>query len=179
MTNIIFVGLMGAGKTTVGRALAKNLKKTFYDTDLEIEKRTGVKISTIFEMEGESGFRKRETAILDELSSLAEVVLATGGGAVLDEKNRHLMKTRGIVVYLRADIHDLYLRTRHDRNRPLLQTADPQAKLRDLFVIRDPLYREVADIVVDTGSQPVTNIVGKIQALIAKKISEKVTTDSL
>jgi len=179
VTNIIFVGLMGAGKTTVGRALAKNLKKTFYDTDLEIEKRTGVKIPTIFEMEGEAGFRKRESAVLDELTGLSNVVLATGGGAVLDEKNRSLMKTRGIVVYLRADIHDLYLRTRHDRNRPLLQTADPQSKLRELFAIRDPLYREVADIVVDTGSQPVANIVGKIQTLIAKKISEKATTDSL
>lgn len=170
---------MGAGKTTVGRALAKNLKKTFYDTDLEIEKRTGVKIPTIFEMEGEAGFRKRESVVLDELTGLSNVVLATGGGAVLDEKNRSLMKTRGIVVYLRADIHDLYLRTRHDRNRPLLQTADPQSKLRELFAIRDPLYREVADIVVDTGSQPVANIVGKIQTLIAKKISEKATTDSL
>ena len=160
---------MGAGKTTVGRMLAKSFKKTFYDTDLEIEKRTGVKIPTIFEMEGEAGFRKRESAMLDELSALSNVVLATGGGAVLDPANRELLRQRGIVIYLRADIHDLYLRTRHDRNRPLLQTADPQAKLKQLFEQRDPLYREVADFIVDTGSQPVTNIVSKIHTLIDKQ----------
>ena len=175
VNNIIFVGLMGAGKTTVGRSLAKNLKKTFLDSDFEIEKRTGVKIPTIFEMEGEAGFRKRETAVLQDLCSLQNVVLATGGGAVLDSNNRNIMKSCGIVVYLRADIHDLYLRTRHDKNRPLLQTSDPQAKLQELFAVRDPLYREVADIVVDTGNQPVAQIVAKIQALINKKISEKVT----
>lgn len=179
VTNIIFVGLMGAGKTTVGRTLAKNLKKSFFDTDIEIEKRTGVKIPIIFEMEGEAGFRKRETAMLDELSRLDNVVLATGGGAVLEAQNRELIKTRGIVVYLRADIHDLYQRTRNDRNRPLLQTADPQGKLRELYKVRDPLYREVADIVVDTGNQPVTNIVGKIQNLINKKIEQKVSKSSL
>jgi shikimate kinase len=179
VTNIIFVGLMGAGKTTVGRTLAKNLKKTFLDTDLEIEKRTGVKIPVIFEMEGEQGFRKRESTVLDELSQRDNVVLATGGGAVLDEHNRALMKQRGLVVYLRADIHDLYMRTRNDKNRPLLQTADPQQKLRQLFEIRDPLYQQVADIVVDTGNQPVANIVNKIQKLIAKLLSQKETDTSL
>lgn len=167
MANIIFVGLMGAGKTTVGRLLAKALKKTFYDSDHEIEKRTGVKIPTIFEMEGEAGFRKRESAMLDELSNRDNIILATGGGAVLDENNRKLMKARGIVVYLRADIHDLYQRTRNDRNRPLLQTADPHAKLSELFDVRDPLYQAVADIIVDTGNQPVANIVSKIQKQIA------------
>jgi len=169
VTNIFFVGLMGAGKTTVGRMLAKSLKKTFYDTDLEIEKRTGVKIPTIFEMEGEQGFRKRESAMLDELSALSNVVLATGGGAVLNSANRHLLKQRGVVIYLRADIQDLYQRTRHDRNRPLLQTADPQAKLKQLYEQRDPLYKEIADFTVDTGNQPVSNIVSKIQSLIDKK----------
>ena len=110
---------MGAGKTTVGRFLAKNLELDFYDTDQEIEKRTGVRVPIIFEMEGEAGFRKREVGMIDELTQLDNVVLATGGGAVLAAENRAHLASRGTVIYLRASVHDLYLRTRFDRNRPL------------------------------------------------------------
>lgn len=166
MRNIFFVGLMGAGKTTVGKHLAKSLEMDFYDTDQEIEKRTGVRIPTIFEMEGEAGFRKREVLMIDELTQMPNIVLATGGGAVLNAENRQHLATRGTVIYLRASVQDLYLRTRFDRNRPLLQNTNAQAKLEQLFSERDPLYREVAHHIVDTGNQPVANIVQKIEELI-------------
>lgn len=159
---------MGAGKTTVGRLLAKNLGAVFYDTDQEIEKRTGVRVPIIFEMEGEGGFRKREIGMIDELSQMQNIVLATGGGAVIAPENREHLKSRGIVIYLRASVHDLYLRTRFDRNRPLLQNTNAQAKLEELFAARDPLYREVATYIVDTGNQPVMNIVQKIEELIGQ-----------
>ena len=157
---------MGAGKTTVGKHLAKSLEMDFYDTDQEIEKRTGVRIPTIFEMEGEAGFRKREILMIDELTQMPNIVLATGGGAVLNAENRQHLATRGTVIYLRASVQDLYLRTRFDRNRPLLQNTNVQAKLEQLFSERDPLYREVAHHIVDTGNQPVANIVQKIEELI-------------
>ena len=157
---------MGAGKTTVGKHLAKSLEMDFYDTDQEIEKRTGVRIPTIFEMEGEAGFRKREVLMIDELTQMPNSVLATGGGAVLNAENRQHLATRGTVIYLRASVQDLYLRTRFDRNRPLLQNTNAQAKLEQLFSERDPLYREVAHHIVDTGNQPVANIVQKIEELI-------------
>jgi len=157
---------MGAGKTTVGKHLAKSLEMDFYDTDQEIEKRTGVRIPTIFEMEGEAGFRKREVLMIDELTQMPNIVLATGGGAVLNAENRQHLATRGTVIYLRASVQDLYLRTRFDRNRPLLQNTNAQAKLEQLFSERDPLYREVAHHIVDTGNQPVANIVQKIEELI-------------
>ena len=159
---------MGAGKTTVGRLLAKNLGAVFYDTDQEIEKRTGVRVPVIFEMEGEGGFRKREIGMIDELSQMQNIVLATGGGAVIAPENREHLKSRGIVIYLRASVQDLYIRTRFDRNRPLLQTTNAQAKLQELFAARDPLYREVATYIVDTGNQPVMNIVQKIEELIGQ-----------
>jgi shikimate kinase len=168
VANIFFVGLMGAGKTTVGRLLAKNLGAVFYDTDQEIEKRTGVRVPVIFEMEGEGGFRKREIGMIDELTQMQNIVLATGGGAVIAQENREHLKSRGIVIYLRASVHDLYLRTRFDRNRPLLQNTNAQAKLEELFAARDPLYREVATYIVDTGNQPVMNIVQKIEELIGQ-----------
>ena len=164
--NIFFVGLMGAGKTTVGRLLAKHLDKTFYDTDHEIERRTGVNIPLIFEVEGEAGFRKREVAVIEELSQMQNIVLATGGGAVLLEENRETLKKNGTVIYLRANVHELWQRTRNDKNRPLLQNADPRAKLEQLFTERDPLYREVASIVLDTGGQPVNAIVHHIEQLL-------------
>jgi len=151
--NIFLVGLMGAGKTTAGRQLAAELGKTFHDTDHEIERRTGVKIALIFEIEGEPGFRAREKQVVDQLSQLANVVLATGGGAVLDAGNREHLAARGVVVYLHAHPKDLWYRTRHDKSRPLLQNADPLAKLQTLYLQRDPLYREIADIVIDTGRQ--------------------------
>lgn len=165
--NIFFVGLMGAGKTTVGRLLARHLNKTFYDTDHEIERRTGVNIPLIFELEGEAGFRKREAAMLQELSKMQDVVLATGGGAVLLPENREALKSNGVVIYLRANVHDLWLRTRNDRNRPLLQTQNPKARLQKLFAERDALYQEVASITVDTGGQAVGTIVHQIEQKLA------------
>lgn len=162
--SIFLVGLMGAGKTSVGRILARRLHKPFYDMDHEIEHATGVKIPVIFEIEGESGFRARESKVLAELVQKGEIVLATGGGAVLAEQNRRLLADHGTVVYLRATPRDLWLRTRHDKNRPLLQTADPLAKLEELFEQRDPLYREVADLVVDTGSQSVGLLAHRLES---------------
>ena len=144
---------MGAGKTTVGRHLAAALAKTFHDTDQEIERRTGVKISLIFEIEGEAGFRAREAQVVDQFTQLSNVVVATGGGAVLDADNRMHLAHRGVVVYLHGQPRDLWHRTRHDKSRPLLQGADPLEKLHSLYRQRDPLYREIADIVVDTGRQ--------------------------
>jgi shikimate kinase len=156
--NLYLVGLMGAGKTTVGRLLAKHYGCVFYDSDHEIEARTGVRIPLIFEIEGEAGFRKREEAAIIELTALQGIVLATGGGAVLSPLNRENLRKNGVVIYLRGTPDHLYERTRHDRNRPLLQTGNPLAKLRELYTQRDPLYREVADIVVDTGRQSVAGM---------------------
>jgi shikimate kinase len=160
--NIFLVGMMGAGKTSVGRVLAKRLNKAFYDSDQVIEQRTGVKIALIFEIEGEAGFRHRESVVLDEMTALEEVVLATGGGAVLAQENRNKLRSRGTVVYLRASVKDLINRTRHDKNRPLLQTADPRARLNELYEMRDPLYREVAHVTIDTGSQSLTTLVHRL-----------------
>jgi shikimate kinase len=147
--NIYLIGLMGAGKTTVGRQLAKNLGRRFVDSDHEIEARTGVRVPTIFEIEGEAGFRARETQVLGELAQEHGLVLATGGGAVLSPANRQCLSATGHVIYLYASPEVLYARTRHDRNRPLLRVADPLAKLKELFLERDPLYRQVADLVVE------------------------------
>ncbi len=151
--NLILVGMMGSGKTTIGRALARHLGKTFVDSDEEIQKRTGVTIPHIFDIEGEAGFRQRESAVICDLAGRDNMVLATGGGAVLTERNRAALQQNGIVIYLKAGVHDLWQRTRHDRNRPLLQTADPHAKLAELFQQRDPLYLQVADIVIQSGRQ--------------------------
>jgi shikimate kinase len=168
-TNIFLVGLMGAGKTSVGKLLARRLGKTFIDADHEIERATGVRIPLIFEIEGESGFRGRETRLLAELATRSEIVLATGGGAVLLEQNRRLLSECGTVVYLRATPQDLWHRTRHDRNRPLLHTANPLAKLNELFAERDPLYREVAHLVVDTGNQSLSSLAHRLE----QKLSER------
>ncbi len=143
---------MGAGKTTVGRQIAKRLGKRFVDSDHEIEARTGVRIPVIFEIEGEAGFRKREAQVLNELTQEKELVLATGGGVVLDPKNRQVLSGTGLVVYLCVQPRELWERTRHDTNRPLLQVDDPLARLQELYAQRDPLYREVADIVLEGGS---------------------------
>ena len=151
--NLILVGMMGAGKTTVGRLLARRLKRSYYDSDEEVEKRCGVRIPVIFDIEGEAGFRAREAQVIAELCALEGIVLATGGGAVLAEENRRLLAARGTVVYLHARPAHLWQRVRHDRNRPLLATADPEKKLEELYAVRDPLYREVAGIVMDTGQQ--------------------------
>lgn len=166
--NIFLVGLMGAGKTTVGKLLAKHLDKTFYDSDHEIERRTGVNIPLIFDIEGEAGFRSREQVMIEELTRKQDIVLATGGGAVLSPQNRAALSEHGTVVYLRATAEDLWLRTRHDRGRPLLQTADPQARLAQLFEQRDPLYREIADITVDTSRQSVSSLVHQLEQKLAR-----------
>jgi shikimate kinase len=167
--NIFLVGMMGAGKTTVGRLLAARLGRAFIDSDIELEARCGVKVPLIFEIEGEEGFRNREVGILEELTARSGVVLATGGGAVLRAENRQRLASRGVVVYLRAQPHDLYMRTRHDKNRPLLATADPQRRLEDLFKQRDPLYVEVADLVVDTGRQGVQILVKQLLSTLAER----------
>jgi shikimate kinase len=166
--SIFLVGMMGAGKTSVGRALSRRLGRPFYDSDQVIEERTGVKIPVIFEIEGEAGFRARECAVIEELTSLPDIVLATGGGAVLNERNRMHLRARGTVVYLRASVRDLLNRTRHDRNRPLLQTADPKARLTELFEARDPLYRETAHVTIDTGSQSLTSLVARLHQMLAE-----------
>lgn len=151
--NLMLVGMMGSGKTTIGRALAMHLGKVFVDSDEEIQQRTGVTITHIFDIEGEAGFRQREAAAIRDLVGRDNLVLATGGGAVLAEQNRTMLKQNGIVIYLKASVHDLWQRTRHDRSRPLLQAVDPRAKLTELHHQRDPLYQEVADIVIQTGRQ--------------------------
>ncbi len=157
---------MGAGKTSVGRMLAKRIHREFYDADAEIEKTTGVKIPVIFDIEGEAGFRAREEKMIEKLTAMRGIVLATGGGAVLSAANRARLKQNGRVIYLRAAPEDLWRRTRRDRNRPLLQTANPLARLRDLHAQRDPFYTEVADLVVDTGAQSVGTLTSQIQALL-------------
>jgi len=166
--NLIFVGMMGSGKTTMGRTLAKHLGKVFVDSDEEIQKRTGVNIPHIFDVEGEPGFRLRESAAIAELVKHDNMVLSTGGGAVLAEQNRMLLQQCGIVIYLRTSVHDLWHRTRHDRNRPLLQTGDPYGKLMELYQQRDPLYQQVADIVIQSGKQSAHSLmlylVGEIEA---------------
>ena len=153
--NLLLVGMMGSGKTTMGRLLAKHLGKVFVDSDEEIIKRTGVTIPHIFDVEGESGFRLRETAALRNLVKRDNMVLATGGGAVLDEQNRTMLQQNGIVIYLKASVHDLWHRTRHDRNRPLLQTSNPHARLTEIFQQRDPLYQQVSDLIAQSGKQSV------------------------
>ena len=156
--------MMGAGKTSVGRVLAKRLGKTFYDSDHVIEERTGVRIPVIFDIEGEEGFRAREQAVIRELTDLKNIVLATGGGAVLDADNRRILRERGTVIYLRAAVRELINRTRHDKNRPLLQTSDPQARLAAIFEQRDPLYKEVAHLVIETGTPSMHSLVNRLEA---------------
>lgn len=161
--NIILVGLMGAGKTTIGRLLARHFERTFVDSDHEIEARTGVRIPVIFDLEGETGFRARESAMLAELARRDQIVLATGGGAVLDPANRALLRESGVVVYLRAQADDLWHRTQRDANRPLLRGADPHARLQELYAIRDPFYQETAHLIVDTGRQSPHMLAGKLE----------------
>lgn len=165
--NIFLVGLMGAGKTTIGRLLARRLNMTFIDSDHEIEARTGASIPWIFEIEGEPSFRRREADVIRDLTAQNGIVLATGGGAVLNPDSRKLLAERGTVVYLRASVNSILQRTAHDRNRPLLQTADPRRKLEDLTGQREPLYREIADLVIDTGRPNVQSMVQTILDQIA------------
>ena len=157
--NIIFVGPMGAGKTTIGKQLARELGRPFFDSDQVIEQCTGADIPLIFELEGESGFRKREKSALKDLLRRKDIILATGGGAVLDPANRELLKSRGFVIYLSVPLEQLLRRTAKDRNRPLLQNTDPRKKMQELMEIRDPLYREVAHEIIDTKGKEVSTIV--------------------
>lgn len=143
--------MMGAGKTTIGRQLAKRLGRRFVDCDHEIEARTGVKIPVIFEIEGEAGFRKRETQVIAELASEPGLVVATGGGAVLAEENRACLSEHGLVIYLAVPPFHLWERTRHDTNRPLLQVENPRKRIEELHALRDPLYREVAHLIIEGG----------------------------
>ncbi|WP_232465003.1 shikimate kinase [Bordetella genomosp. 8] len=154
--------MMGAGKTTIGRSLARVLGRDFVDLDHELESRCGVRVPVIFEIEGEAGFRKREAAALANCAARRGIVLATGGGAILAAENRAVLREQGIVVYLRASVDELYRRTCRDKNRPLLATADPRGTLRDLLARREPLYREVAHLVIETGCVPVSTLVKQL-----------------
>lgn len=169
--NLFLVGPMGAGKSTIGRKLAQALDMQFCDCDREIEQRTGAAIPLIFELEGEAGFRRREKDMLNRLAHKKAVVVATGGGAVLDPENRALLKEHGQVVYLRASVDQQLARTARDQNRPLLQTPDPRARLESLLRERDPLYREVADIVVDTNGRSVHGVVNELLARLGRRRS--------
>ena len=164
--NLFLIGPMGAGKTTVGRQLADYFRKEFLDTDLEIQRRTGVDIPTIFEFEGEMGFRLREQEVIDELSARDGIVLATGGGAVINEQNRKVLSSRGVVIYLHCTVEQQYERTFRDKNRPLLQTDDPLSKLKSLMAERDPLYRQTSDILVSTEGRNTQTIVQDIRKQI-------------
>src|SRR3569832_2584478 len=162
LLNIFLVGLMGSGKTTIGRALAKKLNKRFVDSDHEIEARTGASIPLIIEIEGEKGIRQREAEIIRELTARNDIVLATGGGAILNAENRAFLKERGAEIYLQASVNSILQRTSHDKNRPLLQTADPRKRIEELARQREPYYREVADIIVETGRPNVQWLVNVI-----------------
>ena len=166
--NIFLVGMMGAGKTTLGRALAQRLDMEFVDTDRVLVERTGVPVATIFEFEGEEGFRRREGAVLAEIAEREGLVIATGGGAVLSDENRRVMRANGTVVYLRARLESLWERTRHDTSRPLLATPDPRATLAALLAAREPLYHETAHVIVDTGAQSASTLVGRVLAALRK-----------
>jgi shikimate kinase len=166
--SIFLVGMMGAGKSTVGVRLARRLDREFVDIDRELEARLGVDIPTVFDLEGEEGFRRREAQLVAELSARPGLVVATGGGVVLLPANRAALASRGLVVYLRAEPADLWQRLRRDRHRPLLRTEDPRQRVRDLVAQRDPLYMEVADHVVATGRQPVEHAVESIIAWLSR-----------
>jgi len=174
---LFLVGMMGAGKTTVGKRLARRLGWPFVDADRELEARLGVPVQTIFELEGEPGFRRREAALIDELTQRTDVVFATGGGAVLDAGNREALRSRGRVVYLRASVGDLWHRLRRDKVRPLLRTADPRARIEELVTLRDPLYREVAHLTIETGRQPVEQVVDAILARLGQSAPAAPPTD--
>jgi shikimate kinase len=171
--NIFLVGPMGAGKSTIGKRLAHLLGAEFVDSDREIERHTGANIPLIFELEGESGFRQRESQILDELTQRSNIVLATGGGSVLLPQNQEMLKNRGKVVYLHTTVAQQLQRTRRDQNRPLLQTSNPEQKLQELFDIRDPIYRQLASFIIDTDGRSIyavsQEIVKRLQLNTSKK----------
>ncbi|MGB5210252.1 MAG: shikimate kinase AroK [Gammaproteobacteria bacterium] len=168
--SVFLIGPMGAGKSAVGRQLARMLRRPFYDSDDEIEHRTGVDISFIFEKEGEAGFRQRERNVIADLCGLSEMVLATGGGVVLDEDNRSNLMANGTVVYLHASVDHQLARTRLGRGRrPLLETADPRQRLQDLMTVREPLYRAMADCVVNTDGRKVGSVAEEIRLWLERE----------
>ncbi len=160
--NIYLVGLMGAGKTTIGRQLARALSVPFYDSDKAIEERTGVDIPTIFEFEGEEGFRDREQKMIEQLTQMQGIVLATGGGAILRDENRKLLKENGFIVYLQCSVERILERTRRDTQRPLLKTDNPRDRIESLFEQREPLYLSCADFKIDTGVLQSKDVVSRI-----------------
>lgn len=164
MRNIILIGPMGAGKTTVGRQIAKRTRMEFLDSDHMIEDRCGVSISTIFDIEGEEGFRKRESKMLNELCQRTGIVLATGGGAIASEENRILLRKSGFVVYLKTSIDTQLARTQKNQNRPLLENVDPEQKLTELMEERGELYEQEADLIVTSGERVVSKVVDEIMA---------------
>jgi len=170
---------MGAGKTTVGRALAKKLNKRFIDSDHEIEARTGASIPWIFEIEGEDSFRQREADVIRDLTAQEGIVLATGGGAILLAQNREYLKTRGTVIYLHASVNSILQRTSRDRNRPLLQTDDPRRRLEELACAREPYYREIADLVIETGRPNVNSLVQAILVRLSYDASADLANDGI
>ncbi|MBI3546270.1 MAG: shikimate kinase AroK [Gammaproteobacteria bacterium] len=175
--NIFLIGPMGAGKSTIGRHLAEMLHKEFQDSDHEIEARTGASIPLIFEIEGESGFRERESSVIDELTHKSNLVLATGGGVILKEANRKILRERGVIVYLHAPLDALLQRTRRDRHRPLLQTADRRRTFEEILKIREPIYHQTADIVVETAHRSPLSVAREItRKLEALQTNENAAT---
>jgi len=170
--NVYLIGPMGSGKTAVGRQLARLLRLEFYDSDVEIERRTGVDIPYIFEKEGEAGFREREREVIDALTRLQDVVVATGGGAVLAPENRHNLASRGRVIYLKTSVEQQLQRTRHGRQRPLLYTQDPEARLRELMMQRAPLYESIAAITVDTDGRHVRAVADDILQFLKEPLTQ-------
>ena len=167
--NIVLIGPMGSGKTTVGRRLAEQLKIDFYDADHEIINKTGVSIDHIFDVEGEQGFRKRESDVLEELTSMHNIVLATGGGAVLSEGNRLLLKKSGSVIYLLSSVDQILRRTAKSKTRPLLENSSDRRKtISDIIDSRDSLYREIATIIINTNGKKLNEIINEIQFFLAK-----------
>lgn len=162
--SIFLIGMMGSGKSTIGRHLAEALKLDYLDADRELEARSGVSIPTIFEIEGEEGFRRREAALLDELTQRPRTVLATGGGAILDAATRERLHERGLVIYLRASPDEIFRRTRRDRSRPMLQAADPRARIDELLAEREPLYEQIAHLSVQSAASNPRRLVDRLLA---------------
>jgi len=164
--NLFLVGPMGVGKTTIGRQLATHLKRTFKDSDREIEERTGASIPLIFELEGEAGFRRREREVIEALTAADNIILATGGGVVLNADNRRDLRERGRVIYLHASVDQLLKRTSGNRNRPLLQTDDPRTRIEQILAERRPLYESIASLSIETGHRTVRSVVKEILQLL-------------
>jgi shikimate kinase len=167
--NVFLIGPMGVGKSTIGRLLALQLNKPFFDSDREIEKVTGADIPWIFDVEGEQGFRIREARMIDILTQRKNIVMATGGGAILSAESRRFLHERGTVVYLKASVAQQMERTGKDKNRPLLQTDDPLAKIKELIAVREPLYQETAHLIIDTSRRSPRYVVSEIADLLQTK----------